>query len=100
MAKGKKKKSKKKDAAAIEENGKVLKRFLKLYEQLSAEENCVVSTEVTKTIRKAIEEGENFSQVDFSKIFFSRLEKNLCSFLRSDFYSTNAAETNKIDRKQ
>jgi hypothetical protein len=63
MAKGKKKKSKKKDAALIEQNTKSLRRILKLYDQYSAEQNSVASTEVTKTIRSLIEEGESLSKV-------------------------------------
>ena len=62
MAKGKKK-SKKKDAAAIELNAQSLRRFLKLYTQYSAEQDSVACTEITKSIRELIEEGEVFTQV-------------------------------------
>lgn len=63
MAKGKKKKSKKKDAAVIELNAQSLRRILKLYDQYSTEQNSVPSTEMTKTIRSLIEEGEGLSKV-------------------------------------
>jgi hypothetical protein len=63
MAKGKKKKSKKKDAALIEQNAQSLRRILKLYDQYSTEQNSVASTEVTKAIRLLIEEGESLSKV-------------------------------------
>ncbi len=62
MAKGKKK-SKKKDAALIELNTQSLRRFLKLYNQYSAEQDSVACTEVTKSIRELIEEGEGLSHV-------------------------------------
>jgi hypothetical protein len=68
MAKGKKKKSKKKDAAVVEQNTKSLRRLLKLYDQYSIEQNGVPSTEVTKTIRSLIEEGESLSKVNVIKI--------------------------------
>jgi hypothetical protein len=63
MAKGKKKKSKKKDAALVEQNAQSLRRILKLYDQFSTEQNSVASTEVTKNIRLLIEEGESLSKV-------------------------------------
>jgi hypothetical protein len=65
MAKGKKKKSKKKDAALIEQNAQSLRRILKLYDQYSTEQNSVPCTEVTKMIRLLIEEGESLSKVKF-----------------------------------
>lgn len=67
MAKGKKKKSKKKDAALIEQNTQSLRRILKLYDQYSVEQNSVTSTEVTKNIRSLIEEGESLSKVKFRR---------------------------------
>jgi hypothetical protein len=67
MSKGKKKKSKKKDAAFIEQNTQSLRRFLKLYDQYSTEQDSVACTEVTKSIRALIEEGESFSKV---KIYY------------------------------
>ena len=67
MAKGKKKKSKKKDAGQLEENAKSMKRILKLYEQYSNEQNSVVCPEITKTIRLLTEEGETLSKVSRSK---------------------------------
>lgn len=71
MAKGKKKKSKKKDAAALEENAKSLKKFLKIYEQFADGQKSVISVEISKSIRTAIEEGELFTRVrhDFSFLF-------------------------------
>jgi hypothetical protein len=63
MAKGKKKKSKKKDATLVEQNAQSLRRILKLYDQFSTEQNSVASTEVTKNIRLLIEEGESLSKV-------------------------------------
>ena len=63
MAKGKKKKTKKKDAALIEQNAQSLRRILKLYDQYSTEQNSAASTEVTKAIRLLIEEGESLSKV-------------------------------------
>ncbi|CAF2947501.1 unnamed protein product [Rotaria sp. Silwood2] len=62
MAKGKKK-SKKKDAALIEQNTQLLRRILKLYDQYSIEQNSVTCTEVTKTIRLLLEEGESLTRV-------------------------------------
>ncbi|CAF0919389.1 unnamed protein product [Rotaria sp. Silwood1] len=62
MAKGKKK-SKKKDAALLEQNAQLLRRILKLYDQYSTEQNSVTCTEVTKTIRLLIEEGESLTRV-------------------------------------
>ncbi len=67
MAKGKKKKSKKKDAIFIEQNAQSLRRLLKLYDQYSIEQNSVACTEVTKSIRELIEEGESLTKV---KIYF------------------------------
>jgi len=64
MANGKKKKSKKKDAAAIEENAQSLRRFLKLYERYSNEQDSISCTEVTRSIRGLIEEGENLTKVN------------------------------------
>jgi hypothetical protein len=64
MAKGKKK-SKKKDAALIEQNAQSLRRILKLYDQYSSEQNSVACTEVTRSIRALIEEGESLSKVKF-----------------------------------
>lgn len=66
MAKGKKKKSKKKDAALIELNAQTLRRLLKLYNQYSDEHNSVACTEVIKSIRALIEEGETLSKVNHS----------------------------------
>jgi hypothetical protein len=63
----KKKKSKKKDAALIEQNAQSLRRILKSYDQYSTEENSVACTELTKTIRSLIEEGESLSKVKFIK---------------------------------
>jgi hypothetical protein len=63
MAKGKKKKSKKKDATLVEQNAQSLRRILKLYDHFSTEQNSVASTEVTKNIRLLIEEGESLSKV-------------------------------------
>ena len=67
MAKGKKKKSKKKDAGQLEENAKSMKRILKLYDQYSNEQNSAVCTEITKTIRLLIEEGETLTKVRRSR---------------------------------
>lgn len=64
MASGKKKKSKKKDAAAIEQNAQSLRRLLKLYDQYSNEQNSVACTEVTRSIRGLIEEGESLTKVN------------------------------------
>ena len=66
MAKGKKKKSKKKDAAVIQQNAQSLRRFLKLYDQFSTEQNSVSCTEVIKSIRGLMEEGESLSKVNTS----------------------------------
>jgi transposase len=65
MAKGKKKKSKKKDAALIEQNTQSLRRILKLYDQYSAEQNSVACTEVTKAIRSLMEEGDSLTKVRY-----------------------------------
>ena len=90
MAKGKKKKSKKKDAALIELNAQTLRRFLKLYNQYSDEQNSVACTEVTKSIRALIEEGEGLSKVN---IYSDK--KNLYPFIPgfSSTYSSESSET-------
>ena len=68
MAKGKKKKSKIKDAAVLEENAKSMKRMLKLYDQYSNEQNSVACTEVTKAVRLLIEEGESLTKVRWFRL--------------------------------
>jgi hypothetical protein len=65
MANGKKKKSKKKDAALIEQNAQSLRRILKLYDQYSIQQNSVASKDVTKAIRSLMEEGESLTKVKF-----------------------------------
>lgn len=89
MAKGKKKKSKKKDAALIEQNTQSLRRILKLYNQYSDEQNSVACTEVTKSIRALIEEGEGLSKVNICLD-----SKNLHPFI-SGFSSTNSSKSSE-----
>lgn len=67
MAKGKKKKSKKKDAAVIQQNAQSLRKFLKLYEQFSNEQNGVSCPEVTKYVRGLMEEGDSISKVNIDR---------------------------------
>jgi hypothetical protein len=93
MAKGKKKKSKKKDAALIEQNTKSLRRILKLYDQYSAEQNSVPCTEVTRTIRSLIEEGESLSKVKFIVIFFIKTKRKFFDCI-SGISPTDSCKTN------
>jgi hypothetical protein len=93
MAKGKKKKSKKKDAALVEQNTKSLRRILKLYDQYSAEQNSVACTEVTRTIRSLIEEGESLSKVKFI-VFFLIKTKRKFFYCISGISPTDSCKTN------
>ncbi|CAF1110917.1 unnamed protein product [Adineta steineri] len=58
MPEKKKKKPTKKSTEVIEQNDKSLRRFLKLYNQYSADHNSVPCTEVVKSIRSLLEDAE------------------------------------------
>jgi hypothetical protein len=81
MVNGKKKKSKKKDTAALEENAKSWRRFLKLYDKYSNEQNSSTCPEVTRNIRLLMEEGENLTKVTICSILTGKY-RSFQAFLR------------------